>query len=44
MSDEKNFKERMYDRIRIPLRVLDIIIVLLFVSIVVCVILGMRAK
>ena len=38
----KGFKERLYDRIRIPLWALDVVIVLLFVALIAVVIIGTR--
>ena len=36
------FKERLYSKIKIPLKVLDGIIVLLVVAVVVCIFLGLQ--
>ena len=36
------FKERIYSKIKIPLKVLDAIIVLLVLSVVVCIVLGLQ--
>lgn len=38
----KGFKERLYDRIRVPLWALDIVILLLFVALIAVIILGTR--
>ncbi len=39
----QNRKEELYDKIKIPVKALDAIIVVLVVAIVVCVVLGIRA-
>ncbi len=38
----KGSKERLYDKIKVPVKVLDVIIVLCFIAIAVCLILGSR--
>lgn len=38
----KGFKERLYDKIRIPLWALDVVIVLLFIALIAVIILGTR--
>ena len=38
----KGFKERLYDRVKIPLKALDIIINLLVIALIVVIILGTR--
>lgn len=39
-QNEKNFKEKLYDKINIPVWVLDIVIVLLFVGLALVMIFG----
>ncbi|MEG3030608.1 MAG: hypothetical protein RR827_09465 [Oscillospiraceae bacterium] len=38
----KGAKERLYDKVKIPIKVLDIFIAICFVAIVICLFLGMR--
>ena len=38
----KDFKERLYDRVKIPLRVLDAIIIVLVIALIAVIIIGTR--
>ena len=38
----KGFKERLYDRVKIPLKALDVIIALLVIALIAVIILGTR--
>ena len=38
----KGFKERLYDRLKIPLRALDVIIIVLVIALIAVIIIGTR--
>ena len=38
----KGFKERLYDRVKIPLRALDVIIIVLVIALIAVIIIGTR--